>query len=81
MCGQELNGDDPTEVVFSCISTQEGSLYTTFTPRGTITNGLLLKYHLEEENADYCLSLIAPIGQIRTGRVNPDETCNFDTTF
>ena len=39
------------------------------------------KYHLEEVNTDHCLSLIAPIGQIRTGRVNPDETCNFDTTF
>ena len=81
ICGQDLNGDDPTEVVFSCISSQGGSLYTTFTPRGTITNGFLLKYHLEEVNTDHCLSLIAPIGQIRTGRVNPDETCNFDTTF
>ena len=81
ICGQELYGNDPTQIVLSCKNPQTGTLQTSFTPRGTITNGLLLKFHLEQENTDRCLTLIAPIGQIRSGRVNPDETCDFETTF
>ena len=57
-----------------------GTLLTTFAPRGT-TNGLLLKFHLDERNTDRCLTLIAPIGQIRSGGINSDETCNFETAF
>ena len=81
ICGQELYGNDPTQIVLSCKNPQTGTLQTSFTPRGTITNGLLLKFHLEQENTDRCLTLIAPIGQIRSGRVNPDETCDFETAF
>lgn len=81
ICGQELYGNDPTQIVLSCKNPQTGTLQTSFTPRGTITNGLLLKFHLEHKNTDRCLTLIAPIGQIRSGRVNPDETCDFETTF
>ena len=81
ICGQELYGNDPTQTVLSCKNPQTGTLQTSFTPRGTITNGLLLKFHLEQENTDRCLTLIAPIGQIRSGRVNPDETCDFETAF
>lgn len=81
VCGQELNGDDPTQIVLSCENPQGGTLQTSFTPRGTITNGILLKFHLGQKSTDRCLALIAPIGQIRSGRINPDETCNFETAF
>ena len=81
LCGEELNGDDPTQNALSCSTPQVGTLLTTFTPRGTITNGLLLKFHLEEGNTDRCLTLIAPMGQIRSGGINANETCNFETTF
>ena len=81
MCGQELNGLDPTVVVLPCNSSQTGTIQTIFTPRGTITNGLLLKFHLDNSNEDRCLTLIAPIGKIRSGTINSNGTCNFGTTF
>ena len=81
LCGEELNGANPAQSALSCSTPQEGTLLTTFTPRGTISNGLLLKFHLEEVNTDRCLTLISPIGQIRSGEVNTDGTCNFETTF
>ena len=81
LCGEELNGVDPTQNALSCSTAQVGTLLTTFTPRGTITNGLLLKFHLDERNTDRCLTLIATIGQIRSGGINSDETCNFESAF
>ena len=81
MCGQELNDADPTQIVLPCSSSQTGTLLTTFTPRGTITNGLLIKFHLTSSNTNRCLTLISPIGIIRSGRINADETCNFGTTL
>ena len=81
MCGQELNGSDPSLVVLPCNSSQTGLIQTTFTPRGTITNGLLLKFHLDNANEDRCLTLIAPIGKIRSGTINSNGTCNFGNTF
>jgi len=81
MCGQELNGSDPSVVVLPCNSSQSGVIQTVFTPRGTITNGLLLKFHLDNSNEDRCLTLIAPIGKIRSGTINSNGTCNFGNTF
>ena len=81
MCGQELNGSDPSVVVLPCNSGQTGAIQTIFTPRGTITNGLLLKFHLDNSNEDRCLTLIAPIGKIRSGTINSNGTCNFGNTF
>ena len=81
MCAQDLNGSDPTQIVLPCSSSQTGTLLTTFTPRGTITNGLLIKFHIDSSNTNRCLTLISPIGKIRSGRINADETCNFGTTL
>ena len=46
MCGQELNGSDPSVVVLPCNSSQTGAIQTIFTPRGTITKSFSFKMSL-----------------------------------
>lgn len=81
ICGTVLAGPDPATIALPCSTAQTGSIQTTFTPRGTVTKGLLLKFHMDEANTDRCIAVIAPLGQIRPGRANANGTCNFETAF
>lgn len=81
ICSTELTGSDPASIVLPCSNSQTGNALTTFTPRGSITQGLLMKLHMNEASTDRCIALIAPLGQIRSGRANANGTCNFETAF
>ena len=81
ICGTNLNGSDPATTELNCSGPQSGVNETIFTPRGSVTNGLLFKLHLDAANTDRCIAVIAPLGQVRSGRANADGTCNFETAF
>lgn len=81
ICATELTGSDPASVNLPCSTSQTGNVQTTFTPRGSVTKGLLLKFHMSEANTDRCIAVIAPLGQIRSGRASADGTCNYESAY
>lgn len=80
LCAADLAGADPASYNLPCTSSQSGSQNLIFTPRGTATNGLLLKLHLEQASTDRCIAVMAPLGQIRSGRAT-DTGCDFTTAY
>lgn len=81
ICATDIDGADPATVNLECGVSQSGSNQTIFTPRGTVTNGLLIKLHLDKASSDRCIAVVAPLGQVRSGRANPNGTCNFETAY
>lgn len=80
LCAADLAGADPASYTLPCTSSQSGSQSLIFTPRGTVTNGLLLKVHMEEANTDRCIAVMDPMGQIRSGRATATG-CDFTTAY
>jgi len=64
----------------SCSSPTSGSDSLVFTPRGTATTSLLIQLSVPEASADRCIAVLAPMGQIRSGRVAGGR-CDFTTAF
>ena len=64
-------------VDFSCDS---GMSQTIFSPRGTLTNSVLLTYRLMQDVDQRCIALIAPSGMIRSGKVRGGR-CDFKTAY
>jgi hypothetical protein len=50
------------------------------TPRGTATSGLLIKFHMPQAGTDRCVAVMAPLGQIRSGKAT-STGCDFTTAF
>lgn len=81
LCSADLlTTEDPTSKSLSCNSTQSGTSRLIFTPRGTTTSGLLLKFHMPQAGADRCIAVLAPLGQIRSGKATPSG-CDFTTAY
>ena len=51
-----------------------------FTPRGTVSQGGLIKLHLTSEIQNRCIALTQPLGTIRQG-IEESGGCNFNTAF
>lgn len=80
LCSTDLSGADPASYALSCSGPQSGSSSVVFTPRGTATNGLLIKLHMQNTNTDRCIAVMAPLGQIRSGRAT-SSGCDFTTAY
>lgn len=80
VCSSDLNDADPASYVLPCTSATGGNSTVVFTPRGTVTNGLLIKLHMENADTDRCVAVMAPLGQIRSGR-SFSSGCDFTTAF
>ena len=50
----------------------------TFTPRGTVSEGGLLKLYSEQVKRTRCIAITTPIGLIREGQIRNND-CNFNT--
>jgi prepilin-type N-terminal cleavage/methylation domain-containing protein len=72
--------EDPTTTSLSCTTAQAGSSSVVFTPRGTAPTGLLLKFHMPKAEADRCVAVLAPLGQVRSGKAT-STGCDFTTAF
>ena len=57
-----------------------GSSSTVFTPRGTATKSLLIKYGLPGLTRDRCIAVLAPNGLIRNG-MTKGGSCDFTTSY
>lgn len=53
---------------------------TVFTPRGTATKSLLIKYTLPGLSRDRCIAVLAPNGLIRSG-MTKGGSCDFTTSY
>lgn len=81
LCSADLlSTEDPTTKSLSCSGAQSGSSSLIFTPRGTTTSGLLIKVHMPQARADRCIAVLAPLGQIRSGRATASG-CDFTTAY
>ena len=72
--------EDPAITSLSCTTTQTGSSSVVFTPRGTAPTGLLLKFHMPQAGSDRCVAVLAPLGQVRSGKAT-SAGCDFTTSF
>lgn len=60
----------------------EGSNLWTFSPRGTTTSTAELQLTLTgSEDLGRCLRLMAPLGLLRSGRLNQEGQCDYTTAF
>lgn len=57
-----------------------GSNSTVFTPRGTATKSLLIKYGLPGLSQDRCIAVMAPNGLVRSG-MTKGGSCDFTTSY
>ena len=81
LCSADLApNDDPATTPLSCSTTQAGSSSLVFTPRGTAPTGLLIKFHMPQAGADRCVAVVAPLGQVRSGKTT-SSGCDFTTAF
>lgn len=80
LCSADLANADPASYALPCSSSQSGSATLVFTPRGTVTGGLLIKLHMDQANTDRCIAVMAPLGQIRSGRAT-SSGCDFKTAY
>lgn len=80
LCTADLANADPASYALPCTSNQSDSSTVVFTPRGTVTSGLLIKLHMEQANTDRCIAVMAPLGQIRSGRAT-SSGCDFKTAY
>ena len=80
LCSTDIAQNDPVSTPLACNSTQSGSSTLVFTPRGTATSGLLMKFHMPQAGADRCVAVMAPLGQIRSGKTTSNG-CDFTTAF
>lgn len=86
-CSKVLDGTaDPPEVVTSKLdslddfSCDTGVSQTIFSPRGTLTESVLLTYRLTPDLDQRCIALVAPSGMIRSGKVKGGH-CDFTTAY
>lgn len=81
LCSTDLlTTEDPATKSLSCTGAQIGTSSLIFTPRGTATSGLLIKVHMPQAGVDRCIAVLAPLGQIRSGKATPSG-CDFTTAF
>ena len=80
LCSTDIAQNDPVSTPLACNGTQSGSSTLVFTPRGTATSGLLMKFHMPQAGTDRCVSVMAPLGQIRSGKATSNG-CDFTTAF
>jgi len=80
MCSTDLVNADPAQTSLACSGSQSGSSSVIFTPRGTATTGVLIKFHMPDAGADRCIAVMAPLGQIRSGKTTTTG-CDFTTAF
>lgn len=80
LCSTDIGQNDPVSTSLACSGTQSGSNTLVFTPRGTATSGLLMKFHMPQAGADRCVAVMAPLGQIRSGKTTSNG-CDFTTAF
>ena len=80
LCSTDIAQNDPVSTSLACSGTQSGSNTLVFTPRGTATSGLLMKFHMPQAGADRCVAVMAPLGQIRSGKTTSNG-CDFTTAF
>lgn len=66
--------NDGSDVVNGNLST---STSLTFTPRGTVSQGGLLKLHSEQAKRTRCIAVTSPLGLIREGRASGTD-CDFN---
>jgi prepilin-type N-terminal cleavage/methylation domain-containing protein len=80
LCSADIGQNDPASTPLACNGTQSGSSTLVVTPRGTATSGLLLKFHMAQAGTDRCVAVLAPLGQIRSGKAT-SSGCDFTTAF
>jgi prepilin-type N-terminal cleavage/methylation domain-containing protein len=80
LCSTDITQNDPASTPLACNGTQSGSSTLVVTPRGTATSGLLLKFHMPQAGTDRCVAVMAPLGQIRSGKAT-STGCDFTTAF
>lgn len=69
------------ETSAACTAATTGTTLV-FTPRGTATSSALLRLHLQGDNNDRCIAVVAPLGLIRNGRTNTGgASCDFTNSF
>lgn len=81
LCSKQLTAaQDPTQTSITCDSSDTSTSQTTFTPRGTITDTVLIKASLQNADQGRCIAVVAPLGLIRSGRIT-NGTCDLTTAF
>jgi prepilin-type N-terminal cleavage/methylation domain-containing protein len=80
LCSSDIELNDPATSALPCNGSQSGSSTLVFTPRGTATTGLLIKFHMPQAGTDRCVAVMAPLGQIRSGKAT-STGCDFTTAF
>jgi prepilin-type N-terminal cleavage/methylation domain-containing protein len=80
LCTTDIAQNNPATLPLACNGTQSGSSTLVVTPRGTATSGLLLKFHMPQAGTDRCVAVMAPLGQIRSGKAT-STGCDFTTAF
>ena len=81
LCSKQLTAaQDPTQTSITCDSSDASTSQTTFTPRGTITDTVLIKASLHNADQGRCIAVVAPLGLIRSGRIT-NGTCDLKTAF
>jgi prepilin-type N-terminal cleavage/methylation domain-containing protein len=80
LCSTDLGDSDPATTPLNCNGLQTGSSTLVVTPRGTATSGLLIKFHMPQAGTDRCVAVLAPLGQIRSGKAT-STGCDFTTAF
>jgi Tfp pilus assembly protein FimT len=75
-----VDNEDPSSTPLNCTTAPTGSSNMVFTPRGTAPTGLLIKFHMPQAGKDRCVAVMAPLGQIRSGKAT-STGCDFTTSF
>ena len=81
LCSKQLTAaQDPTQTSITCDASDASTTQTTFTPRGTTTDTVLIKATLHNADQGRCIAVVAPLGLIRSGRIS-NGTCDLTNAF
>jgi prepilin-type N-terminal cleavage/methylation domain-containing protein len=80
LCSSVVNGIDPATTTLPCSAEQNTTTQVVFTPRGTATTGVLIQLNLPDTSRQRCIAVLAPLGQIRSGKAT-SSGCDFTTAF
>ena len=80
LCSTSLNGADPTGVALDCATQASSTTSVVFTPRGTASSDVLIKLQKPKASKPRCIAVLAPMGQIRSGKAT-ETGCDFTTAF
>lgn len=81
LCSRETSDISTLTLCNASNGVNSATTTITITPRGTVASGGLIKLYLNDDISVRCIAVTQPLGLIRQGSYNDDNTCNYNTSL